>query len=118
METSKAIIESLSRARVVESMIRKITHHRNMTEDMKDLSQMIYMILLEYSEKEILRLNREGQLRFFIVRLILNQCRSQHSKFWGLFHKFQDRSIYMGIGDVGDGALLKMRMVYVPRILQ
>lgn len=118
METARNIIGEMAKGRVVESMVLNITHRSNLNADLKDLTQMVYLILLKYSAKTIQRLYAEGTLSFFIVRIILNQYRSQKSEFWQLYHKFRDRSIYMGFGDVGDSALRAMNMVYVPRILQ
>ena len=118
MKSSNSIIDGLARRNVVESMILRITHCKFLNDDLKDLSQMIYLILLQYPKKEIIRLDKQGELRFFVVRIILNQYRSQKSEFWKLFHKFQDRTIYMGFGDVGESALRAMNMVYIPRLLQ
>lgn len=118
MKTAISIIENLSRKKVVESMVLNITHCAFLNDDLQDLSQMVYLILLQYPKKTIARLDKEGALNFFVVRIILNQYKSQSSDFWQLFHKFQDRTIYMGFGDVGESALEAMKMVYVPRILQ
>ena len=114
--TSKAnIIETLAQEKRVEALVENIAHH-SLTADLKDLCQMVYMILLEYDEGKLQDLWENDQMNFFLVRIILNQYRSSNSPFHTLFRKFQERSIYMGVGaDINDAALEKINKNYVPR---
>lgn len=59
-----------------------------LTPDLKDLSQMVYLALLEYDEAKIVDLWEHGQINFFIARIIINQYRSSNSPFYKLFRKF------------------------------
>ena len=77
---------------------------------------MVYMILLEYDEVKLQDLWVNAQMNFFLVRIILNQYRSSNSPFHTIFRKFQERSVYMGVGaDINDAALEKLNKNYVPR---
>ena len=77
---------------------------------------MVYMILLEYDEAKLQDLWENDQMNFFLARIILNQYRSSNSPFHTLFRKFQERSVYMGVGaDINDAALEKINKNYVPR---
>lgn len=77
---------------------------------------MVYMILLEYDEAKLQDLWENDQMNFFLVRIILNQYRSSNSPFHTIFRKFQERSVYMGVGaDINDAALEKINKNYVPR---
>lgn len=77
---------------------------------------MVYMILLEYDEVKLQDLWENDQMNFFLARIILNQYRSSNSPFHTIFRKFQERSVYMGVGaDINDAALEKINKNYVPR---
>ena len=77
---------------------------------------MVYMILLEYDEVKLQDLWENDQMNFFLARIILNQYRSSNSPFHTIFRKFQERSVYMGVGaDINDAALEKLNKNYVPR---
>ena len=77
---------------------------------------MVYMILLEYDEVKLQDLWENDQMNFFLARIILNQYRSSNSPFHTIFRKFQERSVYMGVGaDINDAALEKLNRNYVPR---
>ena len=96
-------------------MVENIAHH-SLTADLKDLCQMVYMILLEYDEAKLQDLWENDQMNFFLARIILNQYRSSNSPFHTIFRKFQERSVYMGVGaDINDAALEKLNRNYVPR---
>lgn len=96
-------------------MVENIAHH-SLTADLKDLCQMVYMILLEYDEVKLQDLWENDQMNFFLARIILNQYRSSNSPFHTIFRKFQERSVYMGVGaDINDAALEKLNRNYVPR---
>ena len=100
---------------MVETMVTNIAH-KSMSADLKDLCQMVYMILLEYDEAKLQDLWENDQMNFFLTRIILNQYRSSNSPFHTIFRKFQKRSIYMGVGaDINDAALEKLNKNYVPR---
>lgn len=115
MESKKQIVEILAREKRVEALVENIAHH-SLTADLKDLCQMVYIILLEYDETKLLDLWEHGEINFFIARIILNQYRSSNSPFHAIFRKFQERSVYMGVGaDINETALEKITRNYVPR---
>ena len=100
------IIETLAREKRVEAMVENIAH-QDMTADLKDLCQMVYLVLLEYDEAKILDLWQNEQINFFLARVIINQYRSSNSPFHYLFRKFQERSISIGSGVNLDEAALE-----------
>lgn len=91
MENKTEIIEALARDRVVETMVTNIAH-QPLSADLKDLSQMVYVILLEYDEDKILDLWRNDQIRFFVARIIINQFRSSNSPFHTIYRKYQEKA--------------------------
>ena len=93
----ETIIETLAKDRKVEALVENIAHH-SLTADLKDLCQMVYLILLEYDESKLQDLWENEQINFFIARIILNQYRSSNSPFHAIFRKYQDRSLSIGDG--------------------
>ena len=86
--TKAEIIEALARERRVETMVESIAH-QPLSADLKDLSQMVYMVLLEYDESKLQDLWEHNQMNFFLSRVIVNQYRSVNSPFYYTFRKYQ-----------------------------
>ena len=93
----RRIIDTLAKEKRVEAMVENIAHHA-LTDDLKDLCQMVYLILLEYDEDKIIDLWENDQMNFFLARIIINQYRSSNSPFHTIFRKYQERSISIGDG--------------------
>lgn len=89
--TKYEIIDGLARERRVEQLVENIAHQA-LDQLLKDLCQMVYLVLLEYDEDKIIDLWENGEINFFIVRIIINQYRSTNSPFHKLFRKYQLRS--------------------------
>ena len=104
--TKEAIIETLAKQKRVEAMVENIAHQA-LTADLKDLCQMVYLILLEYDESKLLDLWENDQINFFLARIIINQYRSTTSPFHYMFRKFQERSVSIGTGVNIDEAALE-----------
>ena len=85
------IIEEVAKARMVERMVQNIAHH-TLDADLKDLAQMVYLILLEYDETKLQDLWQNEQMGFFLARIIINQYRSSNSPFHTIYRKFRERS--------------------------
>ena len=88
MKTKTEIIEAIAKDRMVETMVTNIAH-KPMSADLQDLSQMVYLILLEYDEKRLQDLWINNQMHFFIARIIINQYNSVNSPFYTIFRKFR-----------------------------
>lgn len=85
------IVNEIAKGKMVEQMVQNIAH-QSLTADLKDLSQMVYLILLEYDEQKLQDLWMNHQMSFFLARIIINQFRSSNSPFHTTFRKFQERS--------------------------
>lgn len=115
VETRETIVKTLAEEKRVEAMVENIAHHE-LTADLKDLCQMVYLILLEYDETKLQDLWENDQMNFFLARIILNQYRSRNSPFYAIFRKFQERSVYMGAGcDINEAALDLINRTFIPR---
>ena len=93
----QTIIETLAKERRVEALVENIAHH-SLTADLKDLCQMVYLILLEYDESKLQDLWENDQMNFFLARIVLNQYRSSNSPFHSIYRKYQERSLSIGDG--------------------
>lgn len=111
----QTIIETLAKEKRVEALVENIAHH-SLTADLKDLCQMVYLVLLEYDEAKLLDLWENDQINFFLVRIIINQYRSSNSPFHTIFRKFQERSVYMGVGtEINEDVIARLNRDFVPR---
>ena len=109
METKYDIIEILAKEKRVEALVENIAH-QTLTADLKDLCQMVYIILLEYDETKILDLWENNQINFFLARIIINQYRSSNSPFHAIYRKHQEKSASLGVGaDITDEAIDKLK---------
>lgn len=88
MTDARAIVEDLARRRVVEEMVSNIARRPPTTPDLKDLVQLVYVILLEYDPAKIEDLDAHGELKYFIARIVVNQYRSTTSTFYYTNKKF------------------------------
>jgi len=109
------IIETLAKEKRVEALVENIAHH-SLTADLKDLCQIVYLVLLEYDETKLLDLWENDQINFFLARIIINQYRSSNSPFHTIFRKMQERSVSIGVaGDINEKAIEDINKSFVPR---
>lgn len=108
--TRSEIVNKLALERRVETMVENICHN-HLTADLKDLCQMVYLILLEYDESKIQDLWENNEINFFIARIIINQYRSSNSPFHTIFRKYQERSFSLGC----DASVADARLEYLKR---
>lgn len=85
------IVAEIASGKMVEAMVQNIAH-QSLTPDLKDLSQMVYLILLEYDEDKIVDLWEHQQMQYFLARIIINQFRSSNSPFHTIYRKFQGKA--------------------------
>lgn len=100
MRSKNDIIAEMAEQRMVEAMVENIAH-QSLSADLKDLSQMIYLILLEYDDDKIQDLWENKQMTYFIAKIIINQYRSSNSPFHAQFRKFR--------GMINENALQDLR---------
>lgn len=79
------VVNIIAKERMVETAIANIA--KTNSDVLNDLSQNIYLDLLEKDEQKIVKLYEANQIRFFIVRMILNNLFSKNSPFYQTFRK-------------------------------
>ncbi len=86
----REIIRKIAESRDIEKMVQVICKVTNTL--LQDLAQVVYVALLEYDGKRIEELHDNGQLSYFIVRIIQNQWFSNTSPFYHKHRKFARRA--------------------------
>ena len=79
------IIKEIYEENIVKDIIANMRVKSN---DIDDLEQEIYMILLEYNQDRIIEMYKKNQLRYFIVGIISRQYNSKTSPFYKKFKKY------------------------------
>lgn len=81
----KKILDEIERENVVRDICMNINVSPN---DIDDLVQEVYVILLEYKPEKIIELWQNKQLKFFIVGIIKRQYHSKTSPFYKKYKKY------------------------------
>lgn len=79
------IIDELERDNVIRDIC---TNMRVLQNDIDDLIQEVYVILLEYNRDKIIELYKKKQLKFFIIGILQRQYHSNTSPFYKKYKKY------------------------------
>ena len=79
------IIDEISKDKVVEEIVYNIGDRGD--EDLKDLIQDIYINLLEKEDNLIETLFDTNQLKFYIIRMVVNNIHSKNSPYYTKYKK-------------------------------
>lgn len=87
--TKREVVEILASEQRVENLVRNIC--KVARSDLDDLSQMIYLALLEYDEERLVCIYESNQINFFLARIIKNQFFSKTSQYFKDYRKFSKK---------------------------
>ena len=79
------IIDEISKDKLVEEIVYNIGSKDD--EDLKDLIQDIYINLLEKEDNLIETLFDTNQLKFYIIRMVVNNIHSKNSPYYTKYKK-------------------------------
>ena len=79
------IIDEISKDKLVEEIVYNIGDRGD--EDLKDLIQDIYINLLEKEDSLIETLYSTNQLKFYIIRMVVNNIHSKNSPYYTKYKK-------------------------------
>lgn len=79
------IIDEISKNKIVEEIVYNIGSKDD--EDLKDLIQDIYINLLEKEDNLIETLYSTNQLKFYIVKMVVNNIHSKNSPYYTKYKK-------------------------------
>ena len=88
---SKAIINELAKNKVIEKLVTNISPEDN-PPDNQDLSQLIYLTLLEKPNSLIEDLYSKGELIFYVIRIITKNVYSTTSPYYRTIKKFKNKT--------------------------
>ncbi len=97
------IIQDILNDGLIEDTVRNVARVSVLNNELLDLVQDVYMLLLTYDECKLRHLHETGAMRFFIARVVINQYRSRTSPFYGRYRRFADRSDHIDVLEVYDG---------------
>ena len=80
-----SIIDEISKDKLVEEIVYNIGSKDD--EDLKDLIQDIYINLLEKEDSLIETLYNTNQLKFYIVKMVVNNIHSKNSPYYTKYKK-------------------------------
>lgn len=80
-----SIIDEISKNKLVEEIVYNIGDRGD--EDLKDLIQDIYINLLEKEDSLIENLYSINQLKFYIVKMVVNNIHSKNSPYYTKYKK-------------------------------
>lgn len=80
-----SIIDEISKDKLVEEIVYNIGDRGD--EDLKDLIQDIYINLLEKENDLIENLYSTNQLKFYIVKMVVNNIHSKNSPYYTKYKK-------------------------------
>ena len=94
--TSNQIINELAKNKVVEKLVANISPDDNppgsLSSDNQDLSQLIYLTLLEKPNSLIEDLYSKGELIFYVIRIITRNVYSTTSPYYRTIKKFKNKT--------------------------
>ena len=95
MKTAREIVEVLARDKRVETLCENICKRRGLN----DLAQLVYVYLLECPDALLSDLYENGQIDFYIVRMIKNQYFKPRTRYYNEIIKFAARTVALNYKD-------------------
>lgn len=103
MRTNAQIINEIANNGLVEEIIQGVSYSKfENTENLKDLTQDIYLQLLQMRTDKLNDLYCKKQLRYWITRIITNNIHSKTSPYYYQYKKEQRQSVNIGDIDIDD----------------
>ena len=101
MRTNAQIINEIANNGLVEEIIQGVSYSKfENTENLKDLTQDIYLQLLQMDNAKINELYFKKQLRFWVTRIITNNIHSKTSQYYYQYKKEQRQSVNINDIDI------------------
>lgn len=86
--TNSEIVDSLARTCLVERIINRITGGR-FIETYQDLSQYIYIKLLELDNSRLSMMYEQGKIRYYISGMVTRQIFSRNSNYYKEYGRYE-----------------------------
>ena len=101
MKTNSQIINEIANGGLVEEIIQGVSYSKfENTENLKDLTQDIYLQLLQMRTDKLNDLYTKNQLRYWIARIVVNSIHSKTSPYYYMYKKAQMQSVNINDIDI------------------
>lgn len=101
MRTNSEIINEIANNGLVEEIIQGVSYSKfESKENIKDLTQDIYLQLLQMRTDKLNDLYTKNQLRFWIARIVVNSIHSKTSPYFYTYKKEQMQSVSISDIDI------------------
>lgn len=101
MKTNAQIINEIANGGLVEEIIQGVSYSKfENTENLKDLTQDIYLQLLQMRTDKLNELYTNKQLRYWIARIVVNSIHSKTSPYFYTYKKEQMQSVSISDIDI------------------
>ena len=101
MKTNSEIINEIANNGLVEEIINGVSYSKfENTENLKDLTQDIYLQLLQMRTDKLNDLYTKNQLRYWIARVVVNSIHSKTSPYFYTYKKEQMQSVNINDIDI------------------
>ena len=101
MRTNAQIINDIANGGLVEEIIQGVSYSKfENTENLKDLTQDIYLQLLQMRTDKLNDLYAKNQLRYWIARIVVNSIHSKTSPYFYTYKKEQMQSVSISDIDI------------------
>lgn len=101
MRTNAQIINEIANNGLVEEIIQGVSYSKfENPENLKDLTQDIYLQLLQMDNAKINELYFKNQLRYWIARIVVNSIHSKTSPYFYTYKKEQMQSVSISDIDI------------------
>lgn len=86
------IVSALGLEGRVEAIVLRASGSRVLTPDLKDLCQIVYVVLLEYGDEKLSGFLERGSVDRLVGRIVKNNLRSRTSRYYYAIRAFRSRS--------------------------
>ena len=94
MDNRRKIINEIANNGLVEEIIQGVSYSKfENTENIKDLTQDIYLQLLQMRTDKLNDIYIKNQLRYWIARIVVNSIHSKTSPYYYQYKKAQMQSV-------------------------
>lgn len=90
--TAIEIIRQAAEAGLVEDIVKNTTHRSTLSDDMKDLCQIVYLSMMEQEPAKLVHLASAGELRYWVASVVNRQLNGHRTTYEQQVTRFRNRT--------------------------
>lgn len=99
--TNQEIVELIAKEKTVEEIVNRVGRGENKT-DLQDLTQDIYIELLQKNNTQLNNLYQTNQIKFYISRVVVNNIKSKNSRYYYIYKKNKQKLVSGTLGTLAE----------------